>query len=53
MKEFLKKITNNRQKYQDIINERIKSFLYRDKRYANYFSIILIYIHSDTVKACF
>ena len=48
MKEFLKFFANNRQKYQDVINEGITSFLYRDKRYANYFSIILIYIQSDS-----
>jgi len=48
MKEFLKKFINNRQKYQDVINAGITSFLYRDKRYADHFSIILIYIQSDS-----
>jgi len=47
MKEFLKQLTNNQQKYQDFINEAITPFLYRDKRYANHFSIILLYIQND------
>ncbi len=48
MKEFLKQLTNNKQKYQDFINEEITPSLYRDKRYANHFSIILIYIQNNS-----
>lgn len=45
MKELLKKSTDNRRKYQNILMDTISLFSYRDQRYANHFSIILIYGH--------
>ena len=48
MNEILKTLRGNRREYQDIIMKETTSFVYRDERYANHFSIILIYIKHES-----
>ncbi len=48
MKEIVKKFIDNRHKYQDMLIDVISLFMYREQRYNEHFSMILIYIQDDS-----